>query len=149
MLKRYTCSGPVDTFQFLQNLKSDTDEIHDGSADVAAETHSENRRSAAESSQEAGVVSTEAGRESGQGPGEFHQTAEQNSDAATKGVLPDGDQETEKIDDDPEMDVPDELEDIVEALLCGLRDRDTVVRWSAAKGVGRITERLPHDLGER
>lgn len=46
-----------------------------------------------------------------------------------------------------EVDIPDELEDIVEALLCGLRDRDTVVRWSAAKGIGRITERLPRELG--
>lgn len=46
-----------------------------------------------------------------------------------------------------EVDVPEELEDIVEALLCGLRDRDTVVRWSAAKGIGRITERLPQELG--
>ena len=51
--------------------------------------------------------------------------------------------------DDEEVDVPEELEDIVEALLCGLRDRDTVVRWSAAKGIGRITERLPQELGAR
>lgn len=50
---------------------------------------------------------------------------------------------------DDELEVPEELEDIVDALLCGLRDRDTVVRWSAAKGIGRITERLPHELGER
>ena len=49
--------------------------------------------------------------------------------------------------EDEEVDVPEELEDIVEALLCGLRDRDTVVRWSAAKGIGRITERLPQELG--
>lgn len=31
-------------------------------------------------------------------------------------------------------DVPEELEEILEELLSGLRDRDTVVRWSAAKG---------------
>lgn len=47
-----------------------------------------------------------------------------------------------------DVDVPAELEDVVEALLCGLRDTDTVVRWSAAKGVGRITGRLPRELGE-
>ncbi|CAM9771784.1 unnamed protein product, partial [Phaeothamnion confervicola] len=39
--------------------------------------------------------------------------------------------------------MPEELEEVVEQLLCGLRDRDTVVRWSAAKGAGRITGRLP------
>lgn len=31
-------------------------------------------------------------------------------------------------------DVPGELEEVLGLLLCGLKDRDTVVRWSAAKG---------------
>lgn len=33
-----------------------------------------------------------------------------------------------------EIEVPPEFEDIVEQLLCGLTDKDTVVRWSAGKG---------------
>ena len=50
-------------------------------------------------------------------------------------------------DDGPE-DVPEVVEVIVDELLHGLRDRDTVVRWSAAKGVGRITGRLGRVLAD-
>lgn len=32
-------------------------------------------------------------------------------------------------------------------LLTGLQDKDTVVRWSAAKGVGRLCGCLPQVLG--
>ncbi|XP_045447141.1 tubulin-specific chaperone D [Melitaea cinxia] len=45
--------------------------------------------------------------------------------------------------DDDDQDIPQEVEDVVELLLCSLRDEDTVVRWSSAKGVGRIGARLP------
>jgi len=51
-------------------------------------------------------------------------------------------------DDDEEYDVPDEVEEVIEELLCGLRDKDTIVRWSAAKGVGRVTGRLPAELAD-
>ncbi|KAF5184838.1 Tubulin-specific chaperone d [Thalictrum thalictroides] len=47
-----------------------------------------------------------------------------------------------------EMDVPEILEEIIELLLSGLRDTDTVVRWSAAKGIGRITARLTSTLSD-
>lgn len=43
---------------------------------------------------------------------------------------------------DEDMDVPEIVEEIIEVLLSGLRDTDTIVRWSAAKGVGRVTSRL-------
>ncbi|KAI8979034.1 armadillo-type protein [Pilobolus umbonatus] len=50
--------------------------------------------------------------------------------------------------DDEDDDVPENLETIIEILLNGLRDKDTIVRWSAAKGMGRITQRLPQELAE-
>lgn len=45
-------------------------------------------------------------------------------------------------------DIPDVLEDILDILLKSCHDKDTVVRWSAAKGIGRITNRLPKDLAD-
>ncbi|GFY94218.1 ARM repeat superfamily protein [Actinidia rufa] len=47
-----------------------------------------------------------------------------------------------------DMDVPEIVEDIIELLLSGLRDTDTVVRWSAAKGIGRVTSRLTYTLSD-
>jgi len=54
-----------------------------------------------------------------------------------------GEQEEEE-----EYDIPDSIEEVIEELLTGLRDKDTIVRWSAAKGIGRITGRLPADLAD-
>ncbi|XP_020583970.1 tubulin-folding cofactor D-like isoform X1 [Phalaenopsis equestris] len=47
-----------------------------------------------------------------------------------------------------DIEVPEIVEEIVELLLSGLRDSDTVVRWSAAKGIGRITACLTSTLAE-
>uniref|UniRef100_A0A8D2ML80 Tubulin-specific chaperone D n=1 Tax=Zonotrichia albicollis TaxID=44394 RepID=A0A8D2ML80_ZONAL len=54
----------------------------------------------------------------------------------------------EADDDDEEYDIPAEIENVVEQLLVGLKDKDTIVRWSAAKGIGRITGRLPKELAD-
>lgn len=37
----------------------------------------------------------------------------------------------------------EEIEEAIELLLQGLRDKDTIVRWSSAKGIGRVLARLP------
>uniref|UniRef100_A0A7S1HIM2 Tubulin-folding cofactor D ARM repeats domain-containing protein n=2 Tax=Hemiselmis andersenii TaxID=464988 RepID=A0A7S1HIM2_HEMAN len=44
--------------------------------------------------------------------------------------------------------VPLEVEDVIDTLLGAARDKDTVVRWSGAKGIGRMTGRLPRHLGD-
>eukprot|EP00850_Spirogloea_muscicola_P016377 SM000132S26892 [mRNA] locus=s132:248317:254950:- [translate_table: standard] len=44
--------------------------------------------------------------------------------------------------------VPEELEVVVHHLLIALRDKDTRVRWSAAKGLGRISARLSVRLAD-
>ncbi|XP_041434665.1 tubulin-specific chaperone D-like isoform X2 [Xenopus laevis] len=45
-------------------------------------------------------------------------------------------------------DIPEEIHKVVEQLLVGLKDKDTFVRWSAAKGIGRLTGRLPKELAD-
>lgn len=49
---------------------------------------------------------------------------------------------------DDDIDVPSQIEDIVEELLQALRNASGDIRWSSAKGLGRITIRLPKELGD-
>ncbi|XP_062976473.1 tubulin-specific chaperone D [Elgaria multicarinata webbii] len=55
---------------------------------------------------------------------------------------------TDEEEEEEEYDIPGEVENVVEQLLIGLKDKDTIVRWSAAKGLGRLTGRLPKELAD-
>ncbi|KAF8158379.1 TBCD protein [Crassisporium funariophilum] len=45
-----------------------------------------------------------------------------------------------------DIEIPGDVEEILEHMFEALQDKDTIVRWSAAKGVARIAERLPNDF---
>lgn len=51
-------------------------------------------------------------------------------------------------DDDDEYEVPEEIEFIISSLLELVKEKQTLVRWSAAKGIARITNRLPLELAD-
>eukprot|EP00884_Botryococcus_braunii_P022550 jgi/Botrbrau1/897/Bobra.0167s0018.1 len=48
-----------------------------------------------------------------------------------------------------EVEIPPQIEEVVGMLLEAVGAKDTVVRWSAAKGLGRITDRLPQEEGDQ
>ncbi|XP_030384442.1 tubulin-specific chaperone D [Scaptodrosophila lebanonensis] len=47
-----------------------------------------------------------------------------------------------------EIVVPDAIEEVIEELLQALRSGGNDIRWSAAKGIGRVTNRLPKELAD-
>lgn len=49
---------------------------------------------------------------------------------------------------DCDFDVPENLEGIIDVMLKGVRHQRTRIRWSSAKGIGRICSRLPKELAE-
>ena len=51
--------------------------------------------------------------------------------------------------DELDDDQIERLEFIVEYLLEALKDDDNIVRWTAAKGIGRITMRLSRDFASQ
>ena len=55
---------------------------------------------------------------------------------------------TTAADEDDKCDVHMAVDDIVEICLVGLRDAETIVRWTSAKALGRISSRLPRDFGD-
>ncbi|KAK7469200.1 hypothetical protein VKT23_003691 [Stygiomarasmius scandens] len=56
---------------------------------------------------------------------------------------------SEDATDVEEADIPEEVETVLEHLFSALQDKDTLVRWSAAKGIARVAERLPVDFADQ
>ncbi|KAJ3359026.1 hypothetical protein HDU91_005029 [Kappamyces sp. JEL0680] len=52
-------------------------------------------------------------------------------------------------DEDEDDEVSEEIEQVIGILMEHLRDRDTIVRWMAAKGIGRICNRLNFDMADQ
>ncbi|KAJ1583910.1 hypothetical protein NDA11_001396 [Ustilago hordei] len=52
----------------------------------------------------------------------------------------------EKEEDDDESDIPEEIESFISYLIEALQHKDTVVRYSAAKGLARLCDRLPNSF---
>ncbi|TDL17863.1 ARM repeat-containing protein [Rickenella mellea] len=50
---------------------------------------------------------------------------------------------------DDDFEVPTDVEEIIEELFEAIQDKDTIVRWSAAKGLARISERLPRSFSDQ
>lgn len=73
--------------------------------------------------------------------------SDQGNDSSSKIYSNSCDQD-ECCSQEEDMDVPEIVEEIIELLLSGLRDTDTVVRWSSAKGIGRITSHLTCTLAD-
>ena len=64
------------------------------------------------------------------------------TDEATAGLA-------EAAEEEEEMDVPEAVEDAVEDLMTGLEDKDTIVRWSAAKYISRLSSLLPLSFSDQ
>ena len=77
-----------------------------------------------------------------------HATVASTANSATDASRAKAQADTDRGGEDDEDDafVPIEIEYVIDSLLQGLQDRDTVVRWSGAKGLGRVAARLPKHL---
>ncbi|CDZ98449.1 Beta-tubulin folding cofactor D [Phaffia rhodozyma] len=61
----------------------------------------------------------------------------------------DADTEAREEHEEQDIEVPQEVEDVVEDLMVGLQDKDTIVRWSAAKYTSRLSILLPSSFADQ
>ncbi|XP_075153533.1 tubulin folding cofactor D [Haematobia irritans] len=63
-------------------------------------------------------------------------------------ILSETQQPEESENSEDEIVVPDAIEEVIEELLQALRSGGNDIRWSAAKGIGRVTNRLSRELAD-
>ena len=74
----------------------------------------------------------------GRGSRSLEETLANKVDVESAGPLNNRVVSAEEASEEEGFDLPEEIEDIIGQLLNGLRDKDTVVRWTAAKGWGQL-----------
>ncbi|EKF39600.1 tubulin folding cofactor D, putative [Trypanosoma cruzi marinkellei] len=75
--------------------------------------------------------------------GNYNNNSNTNSNSNGNGKM-----DVENEDDECVVENDEGLEEAIGLMLVNLSHKDTVVRWSAAKGIGRICERLPRVMAE-
>uniref|UniRef100_A0A1A9WDM9 Tubulin-specific chaperone D n=1 Tax=Glossina brevipalpis TaxID=37001 RepID=A0A1A9WDM9_9MUSC len=68
--------------------------------------------------------------------------------STTPNTIGDSQDIIEEYSSEEEILVPDAIEEVVEELLQGLRSGGSEIRWSAAKGLGRVANRLSKELAD-
>ncbi|KAM9943871.1 hypothetical protein ACTFIT_008452 [Dictyostelium discoideum] len=51
--------------------------------------------------------------------------------------------------EEEEEEIPEEIDEILEEIMKSLKDKDTIIRWTSAKAIGRIVNLLPKDMGDQ
>ena len=68
--------------------------------------------------------------------------------AQTPSLAPSAAADAEETGEEEDVEVAEEVETVIQELLGGLEEKDGFVRWSAAKGLGRVASRLGREQAE-
>ncbi|CAM9714670.1 unnamed protein product [Chrysoparadoxa australica] len=131
-------------WRYDRGQRSLLDNLSTSAATAASASASVSEMSEAKSDGEGKAVDEGEGKDADELEGKAESNASASAEDMTKGE----EKDATESDQEDYAEVPEELEDVVEQLLRGLTDRDTIVRWSAAKGIGRITGRLTQMLAD-